>query len=108
MAGTFSIKALGEGQLAASKGTIYTTPVSTQTIIKTMTLVNTSAGALTCNLYIKAGLTSRRIIPKDLSLGAGQALETDTDYTLEAGDLIEGDASSATSIDYTISGIEET
>ena len=35
MAGTFSIKALGEGQLAASKGTIYTVPGATQAIIKT-------------------------------------------------------------------------
>ena len=107
MAGTFSIKALGEGQLAASKGTIYTAPGATQVIIKTITLVNETAGALTCNLYLNAGSTSRRIIPKDLSLGAGESLETDTDYTLEASDLVEGDASSATSIDYTINGIEE-
>jgi hypothetical protein len=108
MAGTFSIKALGEGQLAGAKGTIYTVPSVTQTVIKTITLVNTTAGALTVNLYINSSGTSRRIIPKDLSLGAGEALETDRDYTLEAGDLIEGDASSATSIDFTISGIEET
>jgi hypothetical protein len=108
MAGTFSIKALGEGQLANTKSTIYTVPGSTQTVVKTITLVNATAGALTVNLYLKAGATSRRICPKDLTLGAGEMLETDRDYTLEDGDLIEGDASSATSIDYTISGIEET
>ena len=108
MAGTFTIKALGEGQLAATKGTIYTTPGSTQTIVKTITLVNTTAGALAINLYIKSGATSRRITPKDMSLGAGELLESDRDYTLEAGDLIEGDAASATSVDYTVNGVEET
>jgi hypothetical protein len=108
MAGTFTIKALGEGQLAGTKGTLYTTPGSTQSIIKTITLVNTTVGALAVNLYIKSGATSRRITPKDMSLGAGELAETDKDYTLEAGDLIEGDAASATSVDYTISGIEET
>ncbi len=108
MSGTYNVVALGEGQLANSKGTLYTVPASTQTVVKTITLVNATAGSLTCNLYLKSGATSRRIIPKDMSLGAGESLETDTDYTLEAADLIEGDASSATSIDFTINGIEET
>jgi hypothetical protein len=35
-------------------------------------------------------------------------LETDAEYTLEAGDLIEGDASAATVVDFTINGVEET
>ncbi len=108
MAGTFSIKALGDGQLAAAKGTLYTVPALTQTIIKSVTFVNTTAGALTVNLYTNTTGTSRQIIPVDLSLGAGESMETSVDYTLEAGDLLEGDASSATSVDYTISGIEET
>lgn len=108
MAGTFTIKALGEGQLAATKGTLYTVPGSTNTIIKTITLVNTSASSVTVNLYLKTGATSRRIIPKDMNLDAGQLAETDQEYTLEAADLIEADASSATAVDYTINGIEET
>lgn len=108
MAGTFTIKALADGQLPATKGTLYTVPASTNTIIKTITLVNTSGSAVTVNLYLNLSGTSRRIIPMDLSLGAGELLETDADYTLEAGDLIEGDASSATTVDYTINGVEET
>lgn len=102
----YSIKALADGQLAASKGTLYTTPALTQTIIKSITLVNTDSSARTVNLYKKPGSTSRRIIPKDLSLAAGESFEFDLVLTLEAGDLIEGDASSANVVDYTINGVE--
>jgi len=104
----FSIKALGEGQLANTKGTLYTTPALTQAIIKTITLVNTGAAAQAVNLYAKSGATSRRIIPKDMNLGAGYMLVFDDELTLEAADLIEGDAANATEVDFTINGVEET
>jgi len=107
MAGTFSIKYLADGQLAVAKGTLYTCPASTQTIIKTITLVNTDSSARTVNLYVSTG-TSRRIIPVDMSLGIGYSLIFDDELTLEAADLIEGDASAATVVDYYIAGIEET
>lgn len=102
----FTVQALGDGQLAAVKGTLYTTPASTQTIVKSITLVNTDASARTVNLYVNATGTSRRIIPKDLSLGAGESYVFNEVLTLEAADLIEGDASAATVVDYVISGTE--
>lgn len=109
MAGTFTIKSLADGQLAAAKATLYTVAASTQTIIKTITLVNTDTSARTVNLYIKvSGGTSRRIIPKDLSLGVAYCLVFDDELTLEAADIIEGDASAATVVDYVINGVEET
>lgn len=101
-----SIKALASGQLASSKGTIYTVPGSTQTIVKSLTLVNTDSVARTVNLYVNTAGTSRRICPKDLSLPAGALLELDRVITLEAADLIEGDASAATVVDFFISGAE--
>jgi len=108
MAGTFTIKSLADGQLAAAKATLYTVPASTQTIIKTITLVNTDTSARTVNLYIKvSGGTSRRIIPKDMSLGVKYLWVNPDELTLEAADEIEGDASAATVVDYTINGIEE-
>lgn len=107
MAGTFTIKSLGDGQLAATKGTLYTVPTLTQAIIKSITLVNTSASAVTVNLYLKPGATSRRVAPKDLSIPAGALVELTAGYTLGAGNLIEGDASAATIVDYTINGVEE-
>lgn len=107
MAGTFTIKALGDGQLAGTKGTLYTVPGATQAIIKSITLVNTSASPVTVNIYLKPGATSRRITPKDLSIPAGALVEIVSGYTLGAGDLVEGDASAATTVDYTINGVEE-
>lgn len=91
-----------EGQLAATKGTLYTVPAVTSAIVKSIRLVNATAGVLTVNLYFKSG-TSRRIIPKDYSLAAGTLLEVETADVLLTTDLIEGDASAATSVDYWIS-----
>ncbi len=104
---TISIKSLADGQLANSKGTIYTTPTSTQAIVKSITLVNTDSSARAVNLYFKAsGGTSRRITPKDYSLAVGALMVMEDELTLEAADIIEGDAAAATVIDFVISGVE--
>lgn len=105
---TVSIKALADGQLANTKGTLYTTPASTQTVVDSITLVNTGAGANACNLYVKRdGSNSRRIIPQDLSLAAKAGFTYTGPLTLEAADLVEGDAGSASEVDYVLNGIEE-
>ena len=104
-----TVKSLADGQLGDAKATLYTVPASTETIIKTITLVNTDTSARNVNLYIKvSGGTSRRIIPKDCELGAGYMLVCDDELTLEAADVIEGDASVANVVDYTINGVEKT
>ena len=102
---TLAIKTLGDGQLAAAKATLYTVPASTQTVLKHITVVNTDSSARTFNLYFNNG-TSRRIAAVDQSLAVGAIYEWDGSITLEAGDLIEGDASAATQLDYTLSGVE--
>ena len=101
---SLSIKALADGQLANSKGTLYTTPASTQTIVKSITFYNSGAGANVVNLYIKPGATSRQLMKRTIiTLDAAQWT---TEITLEAGDLIEGDATTANEVDYTISGTQ--
>ena len=106
---TITIKSLADGQLANTKGTLYTVPASTETIIKRITLVNTDSSARAVNLYFKAsGGTSRRITPKDYSLAVGALLVMEDEVTLEAADIIEGDAAAATVVDYVISGVENT
>ena len=92
---------LANGQLPASKGTLYTAAAAV--IIKTITLVNTDSVARTVNLYVKR-TTSRRIIPVNLSLNAGVWMGLDDAIALSAGDLIEGDASAATVVDYVVMG----
>ncbi len=89
------------GQLASSKGTIYTATATV--ILNTITLVNSDASTRTVNLYVKTA-TSRRIIPKDTSLVAGASLIYGDTLSLNSGDLVEGDASAATVVDYVVSG----
>lgn len=106
---TMTIKSLADGQLAAAKATLYTVPASTETIIKTITLVNTDdASARDVNLYVKkSGGTSRRIIPKNCELGIHYMLVFDDETTLGAADIIEGDASAANVVDYVVNGVEK-
>jgi len=102
-----AIKSLADGQLANSKGTIYTTPAATQTIIKRITLVNKNSTTEAVNLYFKAsGGSSRNIIPVDTQLKTKHLLVMDDEVTLEAADIIEGDTDTASQVDYVISGVE--
>ena len=108
MAATIFIKSLADGQLAGAKATIYTCPSATQAIVRLVEYVNTGAGARTVNLYFKrSGGTSRRIGPKDMSLSSGYAAEFDKIITMEEGDELEGDASVANEVDFTIKGVEK-
>jgi len=105
---TLIIKSLADGQLPATTGTLYIVPASTRALIKTIKVVNLNTIAETINLYLEpSGGTARCIIPKNLSLGIGYLLVVDDELTLEAGDKLQGSATDATMVDYTISGVEE-
>lgn len=100
-----------EGQLPNSKTTLYTCPGATTAFVKSFQFVNTDAGAITMNFYFKKSAgTSRRICPVNLSLATGEAFmsEDGDEIFLEAGDVLEGDASTASVIDYHISVMERT
>lgn len=101
---SLSIKALADGQLASSKGTLYTTPGSTQAIVKSITLYNSGAGTNVCKIYANRTGTSRVIFR--VSLETLEHAQFVTPITLEAADLIEGDATSPTEVDYTINGTQ--
>lgn len=100
-------KLLAEGQLLASKGTLYTVPASTRTIIRTITLAHVAGGTQTINLYVKkSGGTSRRV--SRAVIDTDEFAHEEDIGTLEPGDEIEGDSTNATSTDYTIHGVEQT
>ncbi len=104
---TITIAQLANGQLANSIGDIYTS-TSCTTIIKSITLVNTNTTTESVNLYVlKSGGTARRIIPQACALVAGYQLEFDTPLTLGSGDKIQGDTTTASKVDYVISGVTE-
>ena len=78
MSGTVAgyVTPLADGQLTDSIGDLYTAP--SIDIMKTMTLVNTSANPVTIHLfYLKSGGTARRLLAQDLVLGAKYSLHTD-------------------------------
>jgi hypothetical protein len=103
-----TIKNLAHGQLANSKGTIYTVPASTTTVVKSIILVNTNTTAEAVNLYYYKATASRRLIPVALSLAASYSLTFECNITMDTGDLIQGDTTTASKVDFTISGVERT
>ena len=101
-------KCLGNGQFSSSEGSIYLCPSATNAEIINVSMVNTHTSALTVNMYVKpSGGTSRRVIPKSLSLAAGAAFNNDYTITLGPGDDLRADASTAAKVDYIVSGFEE-
>jgi len=73
------VEYVATGQLAATKGTLVTVKSGERLRDIIIRLVNTDSTARTVNLYVKADETnSRRLIPKDLSLGAGYAAILDS------------------------------
>lgn len=103
-----AIKSLASGQLANSKGEIYPCPSATQAIIQSIILVNTNSSAETLNIYFKeSGGSSLEIIPVDTSLAAGAKMEClDKPLNLEAADILEGDTTTASKVNFIITGIE--
>jgi hypothetical protein len=102
------IVALKDGQLGTSADAeLYAVPEDKTAIVKSIRIVNTDTSARTLNIYYrKSGSTSRRILPKDLSLPAGACFEDDLEITMEGEDSIRGDGSVASKLDYVISGVE--
>ena len=95
---------LCKGTLSDTNATLYTVPTGTKTIVKSISLCNTTAGAVTITLKL-AGT----------ELYAGHSLDANAstsiqclDQILEAGELIEGSASSASAIAFYLSGKEVT
>jgi len=104
---TVTIKNLANGQLSDTTGDLYEVAASTTAITNTITFVNTHTIAVTINLYLlPSGGTARNIIPIDLSLAAGYCAILDSEINLDAGDKLQGDASVADKVDYTIGGLE--
>lgn len=96
---------LAEGQLSNSKTTLYTVPASTQIAIQAASFCNTGAGNNTVIIYLKPGSTSRRI--SRVVLATNEQLIV-SEFTLEAGDIIEGQATNASEVDYVITGAKAT
>ena len=100
-------KKLAQGQLANSTGTLYTVPANTSALIGHIRLVNNTGASHTAKLYHDGTTDAQAILPT-LTIEAGGWAEFSGGLVMEASDTMSGVADAATSITYTIYGMEIT
>lgn len=104
---TSTPKILAEGQVTAAKGTIYTVPASKQAIIRTVAFTHVAGATQTVQLYVKkSGSTSRKF--SRAQIATNEFAHEEDIGTLSAGDELEAETTSATSVDFSIHGVEVT
>ena len=97
---------LGEGQLPSAKGTLYTTPAATSAYVSLISIVNTGGSSQDVTVYANFSGTSRNLFHVD-GLAQNERIDFEAGLILETGDLIEGVTTTATQVDYIITGVEE-
>lgn len=107
------VKSLSKIAVGTSEGDLYVVPVNKAAIVKSIRLVNTTSSAITVNVYVRraTGGTNFRVLPKDMSIGAGLAVIDDSELTLEGLTSANGEdriraMASASGVDCVISGVE--
>ena len=105
---TITVKVLGEGQLLATKQSLYTVPAGSKGYVKFLSLYNTSSLLQEAHIFLKTAGISRQITRVELEPGgSARVVDKDEAITLEEGDIIEGYADRASEVDYVITGAEE-
>lgn len=103
----FDGKSLADGQVAAAKATIYTCPGGTHAYVKHMKFHNTGGGTETLIVYVKRSGSVSRVHFRAV-LSTLETAEELAPISLAAGDVIEATTTTATTVDYTLTGAEET
>jgi len=100
---------LADGQLPAAKTTLYTVGTTRSVRVRLFRVENTSAVTTeTVIVYVNATGTDRIVGRAVLApLQAADFLSDGEEIFLEAADLIKGETTNATTVDYTICGHEE-
>ena len=102
-------KILGQGELPAAAGVLYTVPGATEAIVKLITLVNQTAGALTVTMWIDGAADANLWVPPTFEIPANGSAEWSGSLALEAAITIRGaTAGGANDITYLITGLEIT
>lgn len=102
---TTTPKLLAEGQLAAAKGTIYTVPAGLQAIIRNVALGNVGGLTELAILYVKKSGSTSKLFSR-AQMDADEFAHEEDIGTLDAGDEIEAETTNATSVDFSIHGVE--
>jgi len=106
MAGTFTAKALADGQVANTLTAIYTVPGSTTAYVRTMKFFNTNAATQTVEVDLNSAGTDRQLYR--FQLAQNESAVIDDRITLEAGDIIKATTTTATAVNFSVHGVEET
>jgi hypothetical protein len=108
MAFTGSI--LANGQLPNAKGTLYTVPALTNAFVKFINAYNSGGGTEAVKFYVKKSAGTSRVLAVGTMATKEQLRAIDKDETLNlaAGDVIEGETTTAATVDYLITGVEQT
>jgi len=103
-----NFKLLHQSQLSTTAGALYTVPANHETIIKSISVVNNDTEALWFTLFHTTGTTyteATTIIP-EATLPAGGWAEWEGAITMDASDVLGGDAEQASEITITVWGDE--
>lgn len=95
----------GPTQMANTATTVYTVPGSTTTVIRNLHIANTTSNAVTFTMSIGADAAATRIYHQ-YSVGPGDIYDWTGAIVLNAADILQAYASSATSLTLTLSGVE--
>lgn len=107
----YTPKRLYTGQPASTATTLYTAPASTTTIIKSITMVNTTAGSANVSVSIvpsgDTASTANRII-SSLPLAGNATVMFENIGMMNTGDFISALQGTTSAISVHISGVEVT
>lgn len=97
----------GQLPLVAGSPDLHTCEMGSGEKFDHIGFVNTHTSAVNINLwYVPSGSTARRIIGKDLTLNANAHMTLDRPVYLAYGDILRGDATVASVVDYVIQGTQ--
>lgn len=99
-----TVKVLAEGQVPSTKGTLYTAPAG-GALVKFYRFHNTNAAAQSLRLYVNASGTSREIDRGTLAQFETGMEPEGMSLSLESGDLLEGETTTASAVNYIITGV---
>lgn len=94
---------LAEGQLPATKGTLFT--ATGQTVVRLIIVSHVAGGTQTVVLYVKKLASTSRVIAR-ATLLVNEFAEEDQIITLSTGDIVEGETTDAISVDYALMGVK--
>lgn len=104
---TNDYKKLAQGQLPSTAGALYTAPTGKKAIIRRITIVNTDSVDRTFQLFQSGTTDANALTPVFTLLAGGMAVDDDV-MTLDDADTLEGVASVASKLTYTVQGDEIT